>query len=405
MLGEHEGEVMIMQTKKAIEIAVVMALVASLGCSKKVIKPESHFDTAISHYDQGMRELEAGRLDRARWEFERAKGLDPNNPLPYVGLATVEAKLGGSTPKERNKHRDRAMDLVKKALKKDDRCLPAYLARAKIRSWFKKDEDWYKKALEDIEKARKIDPRAGSVPFTEGLVHEAAYQLDAGEKAFSHVLELKNGFEEQANHHLEKIHKIKRAAPGTKIGIKIGLVDKITRAESAVLLIEELKLESLLQKRTKKKYDTSFEPPADKRELKAERVVRMPEATDIADHWARNYIETIMKLKIRGLEPYPDHTFRPDEHLTRGEYALIIEDLLIKLLGDEGIATKFIGQPSPFPDVGAAHPAFNAINVCVDRGIMKTDLKDNAFHPNETVSGADALLMIKALQDQLRTVF
>ena len=381
---------------KFVIISLVLLIPLLIGCSKRGIVPESHFDTVVSHYDQGMRELKAGHIDKAKWEFERAQGIDDKSPLPKVGLALVEMELG---------HRDEAFDYVKKALKKNSKCVKAYIAKAKIRMAFKKDKDWYKKAQDDLKKAREIAPKNAEVYFVEGKVHEAAFKLDPAERAFARVMELKNGYEKDSNHELEKIHKIKRAAPGTKIGIKIGLVDQITRAETAVLFIEELKLIDLIHRGEKPEVDVSFREPEDARHMEAEKVVKMPQATDIADHWAKNYIDEILKLDIRGLSAFPDHTFRPDDPLTRAEYALLMEDLLIKLLGNGDIATKYIGKPSPFPDVGSSHFAYNAINVCVEKGIMKADLRNNLFHPSDTVSGADALLMIKALQDQLRTRF
>ncbi len=371
-------------------------LILSVGCGKKAIIPESEFDSVDSHYDQGMRELEAGRLDRARWEFERGMGLDREDPRPYVGLALVETELG---------NKDGALEYIRDAVKKDDKHMPTFLARARIRAKFK-DEHWYRDAMSDIKKAKNLEPGGGEVFFTEGMIHEDAFELDAAERAFSKVLELKTGFEEPANHELEKIHKIKRAAPGSKIGMKIGLVEKITRAETAVLFIEELKLIELLKKRERPEHDTGFEAPKDLREMEKPEVKERPDVpTDIESHWAHSYVEEIVNLGIRGMGMHPDHTFKPDEHLIRAEYALLVEDLLIRLLGDEELATKHIGEPSPFPDVGAAYYAFNAIRVCSDKGIMKADLLDNSFRPKDTVSGADALLIIKRLQDQLRTVF
>jgi len=388
----------VIKMKTLLRAIVILILLLPLvfGCSKRALVSQSHFDTVTSHFDQGMRELEAGRVEKAKWEFERAQGLDDKSPLPKVGLALVEMKLG---------HRDEAFNYIKKALKKDSKCVKAYIARAQVRMNFQKDKDWYKKALDDLKKAKEISPKNAEIYFVEGKLNEAAFLLDPAERAFSKVLELKSGYEKRSNHELEKIHKIKRAAPGTKIGMKIGLVEQITRAETAVLFIEELRLVDLIKRNEKPQVDVSFKEPDDSREMEVEKVVRLAEATDIANHWAKNYIEEILKLKIRGLTAYPDHTFKPDDPLTRAEYALLMEDLLIKLLGDKDLATKYIGKPSPFPDVGSSHFAYNAINVCVEKGIMKADLKNNLFHPADTVSGADALLMIKALQDELRTRF
>ena len=61
-------------------------------------------------------------------------------------------------------------------------------------------------------------------------------------------------------------------------------------------------------------------------------VVSMKEITDIDKHWAKNFIMDIVDLKIRGLEPYPDHTFHPQELVNRGEFAMMVEDAIIAIL-------------------------------------------------------------------------
>jgi hypothetical protein len=110
-----------------------------------------------------------------------------------------------------------------------------------------------------------------------------------------------------------------------------------------------------------------------------------------------------MRLGVRGLEPSPDHKFLPNEKVSRAAYALMIEDILIRVSGDEKLATKFIGSKSPFPDLRNDLPYFNAVMVMTSRGIMEAkDLTTGEFAPMGTVSGADALLVIRKLKDELR---
>jgi len=101
---------------------------------------------------------------------------------------------------------------------------------------------------------------------------------------------------------------------------------------------------------------------------------------------------------------YPDHTFRPDELMTRAEFALLIQNILIMETHDESLATKYFGEESHFPDVNSSHPAYNAIVLCVNRGIMKTKM-DGSFGMTDYVSGADALLTIRDFQNALRMTF
>ena len=104
-----------------------------------------------------------------------------------------------------------------------------------------------------------------------------------------------------------------------------------------------------------------------------------------------------------GWNPSPDHKFFPDQKINRAAYAMMVEDILIKVSGDEKLATKFIGSKSPFPDLRNDLPYFNAVMVCTSRGIMEAkDLTTGEFAPMGTVSGADALLIIRKLKDELR---
>ena len=58
-----------------IAILVILGLGIFLnGCGPKPIQKESELDTWTNHYNQGLRELKAGRLDRAIFEFFRFVG-------------------------------------------------------------------------------------------------------------------------------------------------------------------------------------------------------------------------------------------------------------------------------------------------------------------------------------------
>jgi hypothetical protein len=81
----------------------------------------------------------------------------------------------------------------------------------------------------------------------------------------------------------------------------------------------------------------------------------------------------------------------------------MVEDVLIKVSGDKKLATKYIGTTSPFPDLRGDLPYFNAVMVVTTRGIMETkDLTTGEFAPLDPVSGADVLLVIRKLKDELR---
>jgi hypothetical protein len=113
-------------------------------------------------------------------------------------------------------------------------------------------------------------------------------------------------------------------------------------------------------------------------------------------------IDTVLQLRVRGLEPGPNHTFGPDTLITKSEFALMLEDILVKVSGDEKLATKYIGAPSLFPDVRSDHYTFNAVMVVTSRGFIEADKATGEFKPADPVSGADALLAVRVFKDQLK---
>jgi hypothetical protein len=219
------------------------------------------------------------------------------------------------------------------------------------------------------------------------------------------VLDMDREYTAEANGAWELFQKIERAQPQTSQGKRIALVEAITRADVAALFVEELKLEEVYEKLSIKTFDTEFKSPKSGLEMQTETVVEMEPATDINDHVLRHDIKTVIRISVRGLEPFPNHTFRPDEKITRAGYAMMLEDILIKATGNDQLATTFIGSASPYPDLRSDLPYFNAVMVCTTRDLMTVaDKRTGEFRPMGTVSGADALLAIRELKEQLRVL-
>jgi hypothetical protein len=199
------------------------------------------------------------------------------------------------------------------------------------------------------------------------------------------------------------IQKIQRAAPGTEIGKRIALIEKIDRADVAALFDQELNLEKLFTKRGPKTYDTAFKAPTEATtRFSPEATVKMEAATDINDNWLKPSIVTILQLQVRGLEAGPNHTFEPTKLITKSEFAVMLEDILIKVNGDEKLATKFLGAASTFPDVRPDQYYFNAAMTATTRGYLEADKATGEFRPGDAVSGADALLTIREFKSQLK---
>jgi hypothetical protein len=234
-----------------------------------------------------------------------------------------------------------------------------------------------------------------------GRAAKQGHRFTEAADLFRKVLDLDGDFFGKADREYAIVQRIERAMPGTTVGEKIALLDAITRADVAALFIEELKIDDIFQNRAPKTFDTAFKDPEKK--IQTGEYVKAEPAVDIEGHVLRADIEAVMDIGIKGLQPGPDHRFRPEKKITRAEFAMMVEDILVKITGDGALATKFIGTQSPFPDLRNDLPFFNAAMVCVTRNIMETvDPATGAFDPQGLVPGAEALLSIRQMKIQLK---
>jgi len=380
------------------------AIVLIASCGPKPQQPLSRLDTPGHHTLTGIRLLDQEKLTDAGREFELALKLDPRYSMAHAGAGLVKAYQGDFKG---------AFDFLKQAEKhaqsKEEKIfvLVGYIrvntishaACMRIGTECRPDEAWIKYSKDAFDQAIAIDPKTASPYYYMGECDLTALDLEQAGRLFSRVLDINRDHVGAADRRWKLVQKIQRAMPGTITGKKIALVERLTRADAAALFMEELKIDALYARRTPKTFDTAFKDPEKARQV----VPRSVMATDIADHPLKADIEAILRIGTRGLEVYPDGTFRPDDQVDRASYAMMVEDILIKVTGDNALATRFIGSPSPFPDLRADLPYFNAVMVVTSRGIMEVrDIMTGEFGPLHPVSGADALLVIRKIREELR---
>jgi len=364
------------------------------SCAKPPRKPEAALDTPEHHVFSGNKLLDKGDYAGAQREFDLAIQLDKKYSPAYVGLGLVFGYQNNF---------EKAFENMKKAkglAEKPDDKVTAHVGMIRLYSMERK-EKWLDKAEDEFSDAIKANPKSSAAYFYMGKAYKFAFNFDKAGEMFKKVLDLNDKYLIEADNEWKVVQKIQRADPGSMIGKQIALIEEIGRADVAALFVQELLLEKLYEKRTPRRFDTGYQAPTKK--FEADRIVKAEPATDIQNHVLRTDIEAILRLGVRGLEPSPDHKFLPNEKVTRAAYALMIEDILIKVSGDEKLATKFIGSKSPFPDLRNDLPYFNAVMVMTSRGIMEAkDISTGEFAPMGPVSGADALLIIRKLKDELR---
>lgn len=104
---------------------------------------------------------------------------------------------------------------------------------------------------------------------------------------------------------------------------------------------------------------------------------------DVSDsHWASSQIKLLSEQGV--IVGYPDGTFKPDENVTRAEFA----SMAIKALGQQN--TKVI-QPVNFTDITADYWAYDAIQKALYFELVSADKDGDLFRPEDSVSRAESI--------------
>ena len=383
-----------MNLRAAVKCLVIIATAITIGaCAHPERQPLSQLDTPEHHTYTGMRLLNQGKYDDAEREFNLSLQLDDGFSRAYTGSGLVKAYRG---------EYDAAADLMKKAKKYAATDREKSLSRVGLLriALMSKRDGWLEDAEEAFAEAVTLDADLAASYYFMGQVYKNTLQFGEAAGMFSRVLDLNDEYVREADREWKLIQKIQRALPGTMTGKKIALAESITRADLAALLLEEFRIDEVYKKFGVSMYETGFKSPE---ETIPQGRQQQPLASDIGDHVLAADMDEIIQIGVRGLEVFPDGSFRPDDLITRASFAMIVEDILIKIGQDQALATRFIGTPSPFSDVRNDLPYFNAIMVVTTRGIMEMrDLTSGEFGPLAPVAGADALLVIKKIKEELK---
>lgn len=110
-------------------------------------------------------------------------------------------------------------------------------------------------------------------------------------------------------------------------------------------------------------------------------------AADTRGHWAEQYIALLQKRGTIG--GFPDGTFKPNDYITRAQFAAI---------ASRALNLPPAGRAANFRDVPAKYWGANAISQVSDAGLV-TGFPDGSFRPEDKITRAQALVILaKALQ-------
>ena len=351
----------------------------------QAVAQESPLNTPERHYAQGMRELEAEHYNDALLAFERARKLDPDFPLAYVGIGLIH---------HANRDADLALKALDVALRRDKNCHQAYHARGLVYLEQRWGKNWRKDAVRAFERALDRDPAYQTARYHMARAYHLDGEFSDAERHYREVVRRGGPFAPRAEAQRRLLETIRSVDPVSRYGTDLLISDGVTRAELAVLLVEELRLPELLEKRARGRgAPRTFQSPEDY--IRGDHVAGpSAEATDIQGHWARGWIALLVDAGL--LELFSDHAYHPDAPVTRATFAQALQHVYILIMGDPSLATKFLGGRTLFSDVPSTHYAYNAIALCVSMGFLQADRVTGAFGLDAPVPGPDAL---RSLQD------
>jgi hypothetical protein len=350
----------------------------------------SPMDSPEYLYGSGKRALGDGDIETAETFFNQALAADEDSIAAMIGLCEAAlAKGDGPT----------ATDWAKRAMKRADTDPDRRDAITALMTVYgtTRPDDWLEK-MEDLwEDVREIDDQPETAAMIMGNGYQESGDYLSAVVCYRQVIEWQGARSGDADQAMDALFRQLRAEPGSPVGRTVSRQEIVNRGDLCALIIEELKLPEYLDKKVPQKYNARFVTPQQYTE--AADSVALP-ADVVGSRYEVNIVD-VLTYAIRGLEPLPDGDFYPEAPVTRAAFALSMEDILARIKDEPLLTTAFVGSSSPFPDVSPDHFAFNAMVVCTTRDFLAADL-DGAFRPDEPVSGAESLIGIRRLKEEIK---
>lgn len=335
-------------------------------------------------YQTGVTYLRQGDWERAAVSFNRVVKADPDFAEGYAGLAYILAI--------RSQY-EKAIEYANLAVKKNGRSVTAQITKGRVYIMVQPDK-WFDTAMRALNTALVLAPGNQEALFYKA---EALFQHDdlpEAAKTLTDLVRLEGEYHQQAAERLEYIQARQKAAPQTSVGEQISNLSLITRSDLAALLMQELSLQRLINRRNPDMATASKQP------------AHAPEAgldiADILNLAAEQDIRAVVRLGA--MDVYPDRTFRPYEKILRVHLAMTLQQVIILVTGNRSLDTAYIGTPSTFSDVKPSHYAYNAVCLVAEKGIMQANALTGQFNLSAPVNGLDALVAIRKVQQMLTRI-
>lgn len=353
------------------------------GCGPRISGDhDGIIDTTEHRLYNGFMFIKMERPDDAQREFERALMLNAKSSAAHRGMGIVYAMKGDF------KSAFASMDLAMRVAEKDEERALARTGMMSLRM-MEEDKDWLEMVEENFKHALAFSNHLPEPYFELGLAYKRSFEIQRSKVAFEQVIKINKTLVGEAQEQLVILNKMDKATAKTELGRRILLVDRVTRAQTAALLIAETEIDDLLELVPARSPESAVPP------LRKEGV-SLP--SDVSGHVFEGFIGKALQLRIQGLSTFSDGAFGPDEYMTRAGFAVIIADIISRFRE----VSLFLPTDSRFKDVRADSPYYKAIMISTE-GAKIMDAKGDLFETMGTLSGVDALLCFRKVEKRLKT--
>ena len=335
--------------------------------------------------ERGEREMQDGDFLLARRAFRLVLDRDDENLDAYDGLA--RAALAIEEWNDGFEAVSDALELVQrdKAQQRRFKALQIALETGEANfGWYLRAYNIYHRHLQEDPKAWSDSNFALAIARSslEGFKREEdGRYLDEAVRYLRRAVSSGGPAGGEASTLLAQVEKVHRASIGNPAIAKIALANTLTRIDLVALIYRHMKLVKLL-------------PPATQPSRRADETAD-DGSNDYAGNPLADNIRDLHRRNVRGIY-IEDGKFRPKDSVSREEFALLLEDMIVEKAGDKRLARNFIGSHSPFGDLNGSRASFNAFMTATSRGLLHPDSEGN-IRPTQPVSGADAILALRTL--------
>ncbi len=326
--------------------------------------------------------LQLTRIYIKHQEYHEAKeqltdvlSLEPQQALALELLEQCKQEAAGYHFKRgqaliKNKKHRSAVAELELAVENNPAFYQAWLELGKLQQ----NNGQSKRAIESYEKAMRLNPNLPVVWNELGKLYLQSAVYDRARYAFQHSLVLDPGQPGIRAQLKEAQTNFYRLIDLPREYLEISSNQAITRGELAAVLTVNLR--SL---------------PHVAQSINGSALI----IPDISSHWANQFI--IYTVKHNWMQPYPNHNFLPDQRVSRGELAAILDNIL-----NETSLNKTADIPLVFIDISPENQYYKAIMRVGALGLLATYQKGSGvFMSDKAVNGVEALEVVDKLVEAL----